>query len=86
MEDKLLKVPQIMDYLGVSRKTFDILAHSGKIPVFKVGGNWRADLQKLKEWANQQGEVTEPVSAPTKTRGRKPQQSQPAGGYQVRQG
>lgn len=79
MEEKLLKVPEIMDYLGIGRNTFDVLAHSGKLPVFKVGGSWRADREVLKEWVKNQG-TPQPTQTPK--RGRKPQ---PQSGYKVRE-
>lgn len=80
MEDRLLKTPEIMEYLGISVRTFNVLANSGKIPVFKIGGSWRADMEVLRNWVKEQG-IPEPTPIP-KARGRKPQ---PQGGYKVRE-
>jgi len=49
-QDKILRVPQMAKFFGVSDKTVWEWCKSGKLPGFKIGKEWRirqSDLQKL---------------------------------------
>ena len=49
-KDKILYVPQIAKFFGVSDKTVWEWCKAGKLPAFKIGKEWRvrkSDLQKM---------------------------------------
>ena len=50
MTDKWLTIEQIAEYLQVSRETLYKLCQKGKMPVSKVGGQWRFDLKEVIPW------------------------------------
>ena len=53
---RVLKATELMDYLRISRTTFDKLAP--QIPgVFKVGTTWRFPLEGVLEWQRRGGTV-----------------------------
>jgi len=45
---------EIAKYLRVHPYTVKRLARAGKIPGFKVGDQWRFDVQELEEWKRKQ--------------------------------
>jgi excisionase family DNA binding protein len=48
--DKILTVPEIAEYLKVSRTTVWRWCNEGKLPAFKVGRHWRvhrSEFEKL---------------------------------------
>jgi excisionase family DNA binding protein len=49
---RLMKAKDAIEYLGVSRFTFDRLIHSGQLPVvqFGDGGKWLIDLRDLESF------------------------------------
>ena len=54
MTDKWLTIDQIADYLQVSKEKIYKLCQRGKMPVSKVGGQWRFDLTEVDTWVRQQ--------------------------------
>jgi len=46
---------EIASYLRVHPYTVKRLARAGKIPGFKVGGQWRFDVKEIEEWKKNQG-------------------------------
>ena len=54
MTDKWLTIEQIADYLQVSTEKLYKLCQKGKMPVSKVGGQWRFDLKEVDAWVRTQ--------------------------------
>jgi excisionase family DNA binding protein len=46
---------EIAKYLRVHPYTVKRLARAGKIPGFKVGGQWRFDVKEIEEWKKNRG-------------------------------
>ncbi len=46
---------EIAQYLRVHPYTVKRLARAGKIPGFKVGDQWRFDVQAIEDWKKNQG-------------------------------
>jgi excisionase family DNA binding protein len=44
---RLLPVADAADYLGVSRATVERLVHRGELPIVKIGGSTRYDVEDL---------------------------------------
>ena len=47
---RLLPVGDAADYLGVSRATVERLVHRGDLPIVKVGGSTRYDMDDLERY------------------------------------
>lgn len=45
---------EIAKYLRVHPYTVKRLARAGKIPGFKIGGQWRFDVKEIEEWKRSQ--------------------------------
>ena len=43
-------VDEVSEYLRFHPHTIRKLAREGKIPAFKVGGQWRFDAQAIDQW------------------------------------
>jgi len=54
MDDEILTVKEIADYLKLAEKTAYRLAAEGRLPGFKVGGSWRFKKDDLQQWIEQQ--------------------------------
>lgn len=55
MENKTYTAEEIAQYLRVHPYTVKRLAREGKIPGFKVGDQWRFDVQEIDAWKRTQG-------------------------------
>ena len=53
MQDDILTVKEVAEYLKLTEKTTYKLAAEGKIPGFKVGGSWRFRRDELSSWTRQ---------------------------------
>ncbi|MFA5362616.1 MAG: helix-turn-helix domain-containing protein [Candidatus Omnitrophota bacterium] len=60
---------EIAQYLRVHPYTVKRLARAGKIPGFKIGDQWRFDVQEIEDWKKTQG--TEDKSTTIARKGRK---------------
>ena len=60
MDNEILTIREVAEYLKLADKTVYRLAAEGKIPGFKVGGAWRFRKDELLRW------MTEQEQAPTK--------------------
>lgn len=59
MNDDVLTIREVADYLKVNEKTVYTLAQKRRIPGFKVGGQWRFRREDLDGWiAAQTAETT----------------------------
>ena len=54
MDDEVLTIKEVAEYLKLTEKTVYRLAAEGKIPGFKVGGSWRFHKDEIREWTRQQ--------------------------------
>lgn len=54
MNDEILTLKEVAEYLKLAEKTAYRLAANGKLPGFKVGGSWRFKREDIKNWIEQQ--------------------------------
>ncbi|MBW2702429.1 MAG: helix-turn-helix domain-containing protein [Deltaproteobacteria bacterium] len=50
MSEDILTIRDVAEYLKVTEKTVYGLSQKGKIPGFKVGGQWRFRREDLDAW------------------------------------
>ena len=50
MPNPCLNIDQIADKLGLSSWTVRLKIKSGELPVYRVGGVWRADESEIDAW------------------------------------
>lgn len=50
MNDEILTLKEVAEYLKLAEKTAYRLVAEGKLPGFKVGGSWRFKRQELEAW------------------------------------
>jgi len=60
MQENLLNVEQVADYLRVDKFTVYRLVIQKKIPAFKVGNQWRFKRSLLEEWLLRNSNVAPP--------------------------
>ena len=54
MNDEILTLKEVAEYLKLAEKTAYRLAAEGKLPGFKVGGSWRFKREDVSAWIEQQ--------------------------------
>lgn len=54
MNDEILTLKEVTEYLKLAEKTAYRLAQKGKLPGFKVGGSWRFKREDIEVWINKQ--------------------------------
>ena len=47
---KILTLQEVADYLRVHPSTIYRLAKKGRMPAFKIGGEWRFNLDSVDKW------------------------------------
>ena len=52
---KVLTVSELSDYLRVHRSTIYRLLKKGQLPGFKIGSDWRFNIEMIDQWRLQQG-------------------------------
>ena len=52
---KVLTVNELADYLRVHRSTIYRLLKKGQLPGFKIGSDWRFNVEVIDEWRLKQG-------------------------------
>ena len=52
---KVLTVSELSDYLRVHRSTIYRLLKKGQLPGFKIGSDWRFNVEVIDEWRLRQG-------------------------------
>jgi excisionase family DNA binding protein len=52
---KVLTVNELSEYLRVHRSTIYRLLKKGQIPGFKIGSDWRFNVEAIDQWRLQQG-------------------------------
>ncbi len=53
MADKIMTVKEVAKYLDIHPMTLYRLVREGRIPAFKVGGQWRFQKRALDRWVAQ---------------------------------
>jgi len=54
MNDEILTLKEVAEYLKLAEKTAYRLAAEGKLPGFKVGGSWRFKREDVLAWIEEQ--------------------------------
>ena len=54
MNDEILTLKEVAEYLKLAEKTAYRLAAEGKLPGFKVGGSWRFKREEIEKWIAEQ--------------------------------
>lgn len=54
MNDQILTLKEVAEYLRLAEKTAYRLAAEGKLPGFKVGGSWRFKKEDIESWITEQ--------------------------------
>src|SRR5437660_2935510 len=52
---KVLTVNELAEYLRVHRSTIYRLLKKGQLPGFKIGSDWRFNVEAIDQWRMQQG-------------------------------
>ncbi len=52
---KVMTVNELSDYLRVHRSTIYRLLKKGEIPGFKIGSDWRFNVEAIDQWRLHQG-------------------------------
>lgn len=50
MNDEIMTLKEVAEYLKLAEKTAYRLAAEGKLPGFKVGGSWRFKQSDIEKW------------------------------------
>jgi len=50
VENEVLTIEEVAEYLRLSKKTVYKLARKGELPAFKAGTHWRLKRPELEEW------------------------------------
>ena len=50
MDQNILTVPEVCSYLQISQVTVYRLIRRKHVPAFRIGKNWRFNLQDLERW------------------------------------
>ena len=53
MNDEIMTLKEVAEYLKLAEKTAYRLAAEGKLPGFKVGGSWRFKREEVERWIEQ---------------------------------
>lgn len=54
IESDIMKIPEVARWFGCADSTLYRLAQRGRIPAFKLGGDWRMRRGALLEWMDRQ--------------------------------
>ena len=63
MENKLLTVEDLADYLQLSTKTIYRMLRRGQLPCYRVGNQWRFRKEVIDTWLEQERKTTDIESA-----------------------
>jgi excisionase family DNA binding protein len=58
-EAKVITINELCDYLRVHRSTLYRLLKKGQIPGFKIGSDWRFNVEAIDRWRMQQATLPE---------------------------
>ncbi len=68
---RIMTVKEVSDYLRVNPSTLYRLLKRGILPAFKVGSDWRFDVEAIDRWRLEQTAEVQAPSAPKRAK-RKP--------------
>jgi excisionase family DNA binding protein len=54
---KVLTIPEVSEYLRVSRQTIYRMLRRGDIPAFRIGGDWRFNIEDLGLWIEKESQA-----------------------------
>lgn len=54
MNNEIMTLKEVAEYLKLAEKTAYRLAAEGKLPGFKVGGSWRFKRPEIEKWIEQE--------------------------------
>lgn len=54
-EAKVITIGELSEYLRVHRSTLYRLLKKGQLPGFKIGSDWRFNVEAIDRWRMQQG-------------------------------
>jgi excisionase family DNA binding protein len=57
MKRKVLTIPEVSQYLRVSRQTIYRMLRRGNIPAFRIGGDWRFNIEDLGHWIEKESQA-----------------------------
>ena len=57
-EAKVITINELADYLRVHRSTLYRLLKKGQLPGFKIGSDWRFNIEAIDKWRMQQASET----------------------------
>jgi excisionase family DNA binding protein len=60
---KVITVGELAEYLRVHRSTLYRLLRKQQLPGFKIGSDWRFNVEAIDQWRMQQGAVLNEISA-----------------------
>ncbi len=66
---EILTIKEVAELLRIGEKTAYTMAKDGKLPGFKVGGQWRFRRMDLDAWIQERLDVTSAVDADGEPRG-----------------
>ena len=61
-EAKVITVGELAEYLRVHRSTLYRLLKKQQLPGFKIGSDWRFNVEAIDQWRMQQGAALEAAS------------------------
>jgi excisionase family DNA binding protein len=64
-EAKVLTISELCEYLRVHRSTVYRLLKKGQLPGFKIGSDWRFNLEAIDRWRLQQSSAAQQSSSKT---------------------
>lgn len=62
MADELMTTRELQDFLRLDRTTLYHMLKEGRLPAFKVGGQWRFSRQEVEAWMREQRTAAEPAA------------------------
>jgi len=51
---KIMTVTEVADYLRISRNTAYRMVRTGKLPAFRIGPDWRFNIEAIDRWCLEQ--------------------------------
>jgi excisionase family DNA binding protein len=61
-EAKVVTIGELAEYLRVHRSTLYRLLKKQRLPGFKIGSDWRFNVEAIDQWRMQQGAVLNEIS------------------------
>ncbi|MES9927691.1 MAG: helix-turn-helix domain-containing protein [Candidatus Thiodiazotropha sp. 6PDIVS] len=58
VNNEILTIKELSEFLKVNERTIYRLANKGDIPAFKVGNSWRFERSKIVQWMGDQAQRT----------------------------